>query len=136
MSRGRTPRPQCVPHNAGAVAIVNVQPSGERRGMFAGRPLEFTLKLSFPTLTPWEIYTSQTHRPPIQLWKVSWYRWASGGLVVVDMAPVGCMDFEDQFIPVKYRVDKIKKSQEENTFPNRLCDLRKPPTSGGESRQI
>ena len=56
-----------------------------------------SLKLPFPSLTPWGIYTSQTHRPPIQLWKISWYRWASGGLVVVDMESVGCTNF-DQFM--------------------------------------
>ena len=53
----------------------------------------------FPTLTPWKHLTSQTHGPPIQLWKISWYRWASGGLVVVDMESGGCKNFE-QFICV------------------------------------
>ena len=45
-------------------------------------------------------FTSQTHRPPIELWKISWCRWASGGLVVVGMESIGFTTFETESICV------------------------------------
>ena len=61
-------------------ATVSADPLGTKAWQIYMPPfgIQSQVKL-FPTLTPWDICTSQTLRPPIQLWKISWYSWASGG---------------------------------------------------------